>query len=98
MAKRQNTGEKEKLKSVASDICVSTLVTYLLKVWVTAGAIKQARAFGSEVLKARDRQRQLQTSMRKPLKWLTYSFEYDGWFSSEESIGLGDMANSNARL
>lgn len=70
-------GEKEKLNNVASDIWVSILVTYLLKVCVTLGATRQARAFGSEVLNARDRQRQLQTSMRKPLKWLTYSFEYD---------------------
>jgi hypothetical protein len=65
---------------------------------MTAEAVKQPRAFGSEVLKARDRHKQLQTSMRKPLKWLTYSFEYDCWFGTEESIGLGDMAISNARL
>jgi hypothetical protein len=98
MARRQKTGEKEKLNSVARDIDVSILATYLLKIWVTAGAIKQARAFGSELLKARDLQRQLQTSMRKPLKWLTYSFKYDCWFNAKDSIGLGDMAISKARL
>jgi hypothetical protein len=68
MARRQKTGEKEKVNSVANDVDESILATCLLKIWVTAVSIKQANAFGSEPLKARDLQRQLQTSIRKPLK------------------------------
>jgi hypothetical protein len=70
-------GREGKAKQRCQDVDESILATCLLKIWVTAVSIKQARAFGSELLKARDLQRQLQTSIRKPLKWLTYSFEYD---------------------
>jgi len=71
MDRRQKIGEKEKLNIDASESALSRAVMYLFRANVTGGDSKQPRAFGSEVFRARERQTQLQTSMRKPLKWLT---------------------------
>ena len=92
MAIRQYTGENERLNKVGNDIDVSNLDTSIVKLAVTDAGSKQPWAFMSAVLKARDRQIQLQISMRYPLNLLTYSF----WYASVS--GLAEIAYSKAFL
>lgn len=76
--------------------------TYDVNFGSSGGGRRQPRAFVSVVLNARDRHRQLQISIRKPLKWLTYSLGYDSWFAPwvvSGRAGMGfDIAVSKARL
>lgn len=81
---------------------VSREETYDVNFGSRGGGKRQPRAFVSVVLKARDLHRQLQISMRKPLKWLTYSLGYDSGTAPLDGSGCAgtgfDIAVSKARL
>ena len=95
-------GEYERVNSDGRVRPVSREETYDVNFGSSGGGKRQPSAFVSVVLNARDRHRQLQMSMRKPLKWLTYSLGYDSgiapWDGSGRT-GMGfDIAVSKARL